>query len=283
MSNSEKNATLIGEKISIFNIKVNCGSKAEKVLSLYNKIDTKIEGHYSNSLYTSPCKEGCSECCHDNFPISEIEFDLILEELKKWEKQSINTLIEDVKIQWNKMMTNQPKYLNKMVQGINDLSEYSRIYSQNPFVGKEYPCIFLDKSTNKCKIYNVRPLICRTHGTSYYELEGDKNISFLRRILAKLINSVLTYKVCSKIRGGRKAREWQANISIFSDDIDSVTFLKYNQPDKVLWLQPFPIIYYFYLAFVVKKTQLNIDDYKLKFLMNEEVYVETLFKRNNLL
>lgn len=48
--------------------------KVDNILSEYKATHKEFENH--------PCSKGCFNCCYDIFPISMLEFELILEEMR---------------------------------------------------------------------------------------------------------------------------------------------------------------------------------------------------------
>lgn len=121
---------------------VNENSVVANLLSVYNQIDKEI-----SQVSYSICKKGCSDCCRDYFKISAVEFFAILRYLNiNYSKEQLRTVI----------------------------SECSRLSEETDFAKDDYfnipnlaPCVFLDDTTDECKIYEVRPILCRTYG--YYQ------------------------------------------------------------------------------------------------------------------
>lgn len=106
------------------------------VRSLHQNVDqffSKIEGKYKSEL---KCKVGCTQCCHVDLSISQAESSLI----EEWLEQKND----------------------------DEKDELKKIWGQAQPLGKSYtsdsskPCAFL--YDGKCSIYEVRPVICRSHG-----------------------------------------------------------------------------------------------------------------------
>jgi hypothetical protein len=55
-----------------------------------------------------------------------------------------------------------------------------------------FPCPLLNEDNGKCSIYNKRPLICRIHGTTHYEL--DKELKAMESTICEHIPSRLQNK-----------------------------------------------------------------------------------------
>lgn len=122
---------------------INENSVVANLLRVFHQIDEEC----SNIDY-SVCGKGCSDCCSDYFQISIVEFFTILHHI------GINT---------NLILT---AFEEKAIASLNGVNLPQSDYYNIPSFA---PCIFLDDTTNECKIYEVRPIICRTYG-SYTEL-----------------------------------------------------------------------------------------------------------------
>ncbi|MDP7981335.1 YkgJ family cysteine cluster protein [Bacillus sp. WLY-B-L8] len=137
--------------------------KIDNVLSDYKVTHKEFEGH--------PCKKGCFNCCYDVFPVSVLEFELLLEEMR-------NIGLEFAEMVFEKAL----KHLELFRESNPDL--YRRLEEDASFKGKReidiqdieqyeqtkrfpFPCPMLDENTGSCTIYNKRPMICRTFGTTH--------------------------------------------------------------------------------------------------------------------
>jgi Fe-S-cluster containining protein len=88
------------------------------------------------------CKKGCSYCCKNGqYPISQIEFEYLL--------IGYNALSNDMK---------------EIIK--TEISKVKRKRQDNPDKDFTYACPFL--LNNECSIYEYRPIICRTHGLSFF-------------------------------------------------------------------------------------------------------------------
>jgi Fe-S-cluster containining protein len=81
------------------------------------------------------CKSGCSNCCHIPVMVTDDESLLILDYCK------FKNIEIDVLKAHNQALAKQKLEMPR----------------------QERRCIFLDDKTNNCKIYPVRPLVCRSH------------------------------------------------------------------------------------------------------------------------
>ncbi len=122
---------------------MNPSSVMAELLRFYERIQMD-----RNSIENHVCKKGCSTCCTNDFPISITEFFAIL------------------------------RYIG--IQYTNDfileMEKKAKVSLHSP------QCIFVDDTDNSCKIYEVRPLICRKYGTyasctDCPKLKGTVNLS----------------------------------------------------------------------------------------------------------
>jgi Fe-S-cluster containining protein len=126
-----------GKKVKHCHPNINEESLVAKLLSLYAVIDKR------NSKAKTICQEGCAECCDDNFEIYFAEFLAILDYLSIENKHGN----EQTRCRnWRKMT----EEWNPKVEGV---------------------CFFLYQKEKTCKIYAVRPLICRNYGTTKQDTE----------------------------------------------------------------------------------------------------------------
>ena len=108
---------------------INEKSLVAYILALYNNIDAR----YSRS--NSVCKRGCFNCCSDNFMISFSEYLTIAQSIFSHARSECR-----VKDEWW-----------STISGNDKLDGY---------------CIFIDQKFFTCKIYTIRPLICRNYGAT---------------------------------------------------------------------------------------------------------------------
>lgn len=59
------------------------GSIASELIKFYNELDSKIEKEIEAKSLNVLCGQGCSECCEDYFAITEVEFAVIMDYLKR--------------------------------------------------------------------------------------------------------------------------------------------------------------------------------------------------------
>lgn len=84
----------------------------------------------SKEISNDVCAKGCCDCCSNDFEIKMIEFFMILRFL----------------------------HINFSDEVIQEFAEKARMSLT------EDPCIFVDDTIEECKVYEIRPLICRKYG-----------------------------------------------------------------------------------------------------------------------
>lgn len=160
---------------------IRLNSKFAKLYKLYNRIDDEIATKVKDNNIKVVCKKGCSECCYQVFPITEVEFCTIVDHItKRFNKKQIDELIEKSYSIKNYLEVNYPIFMKKLE---SDVTGYTadQIYRLNL---QEVPnslaqeCIFLNN--NECTIYKIRPIVCRTHGVGYLYDKPNKLCSKLK-------------------------------------------------------------------------------------------------------
>lgn len=147
-------------------------SLAAKMLSLYSRTDKLIDRHYFENKVKPVCRKGCSECCSTVFCVSIVEFFLICREMIKFNQKRIALVKHRVSECISYLKSEKPLLLNYFSS--DHSGSYFKDMSVNIYElskGVKIDCPFLTVLTNMervCSIYNVRPLICRIAGTSYY-------------------------------------------------------------------------------------------------------------------
>jgi Fe-S-cluster containining protein len=270
-----------GYKTQNSHVDINENSFAAHLLKLYSRLDDIISKHYETTGHSYPCKAGCSQCCYDYFPISDIEFDLITIEMRSWGKEQIDKLIGKTGNLWNRMVYINPKYTRNLEEGVTGINNDTVAVNDIRFLfgGREFPCPFLNNDTQMCMVYNVRPLMCRKYGLTYQDINDDNVDLTKRAAMLKSINYNENRNICDIIGNSIEARKWQADITELDADIASLATLKSPKYDFGITKRMYPIIYWLYLAFIKYKTGLNIPDYEDKFLTSGEQYIQKIYNK----
>ena len=128
---------------------------------LHKVVDSLNEEIFSHPLVQqySPCKMGCTACCHTQVSVTEEEAKLLV--LKINEGVSINE-----------------NMLKLQMQAKNDSGAFYHIrYDQRR-------CIFLDEE-GSCKVYDDRPSVCRTNAVLGSASQCDTSVSLKETRLVK--------------------------------------------------------------------------------------------------
>lgn len=207
-------------------------SLAARMLSLYSRADTLINSFYSKHKVKPVCKKGCSECCSTVFCVSIVEFFLICRQMIKFDPKRIAQVKHRVLQGITYLNNEQPALLNYFRSDHSELDFNSmtlKIYELSK--GVKIDCPFLTGFSAReriCSIYNVRPLICRISGTSYYT--GIENMY-----------------ICSHIGTNKKIMACgPGTIDIWSSFIKNILTVRYN--GACYRGSVYPLIYWLYLA-----------------------------------
>lgn len=114
-------------------------------VSMMDKFEVLAKQEYPNyiGVKESLCLT-CSECCNDS-----VDF---------W-----NYEVKDIKKKYKKL------FKGVIVESAHEIDPEKVRLRKRKNTGTEYgnnPCVFLDVETLKCKVYDVRPDICRRYGSS---------------------------------------------------------------------------------------------------------------------
>ncbi|NLI13716.1 YkgJ family cysteine cluster protein [Pelotomaculum propionicicum] len=207
-------------------------SLAAKMLSLYAESDRLIDTHYSKNRVKPVCRKGCSECCSTVFSVSIVEFFLICREMIKFDHKRVALVKQRVLQSISYLNSKQPQlldYFRSNHSGL-DFKEMSlKVYELSK--GVKIDCPFLTELTNReriCSVYNVRPLICRIAGTSFYS--NDENMY-----------------ICSHIGTNKTIMSsGPSTVDIWGSFIKEILTVTYN--DAIYRGTVYPLIYWLYLA-----------------------------------
>jgi Fe-S-cluster containining protein len=124
----------------------------EKLLS---QVDTEIEKIESEVGLHSACQLGCAHCCYFPIIVTRLEAKLMMmfiNRLPEERKQKIVKQVSDYNDAFTSKLTN--------IEQINFQKDdsFKRKYKE-----LDLPCVFLDSDTNRCLVYEVRPIPCRTY------------------------------------------------------------------------------------------------------------------------
>ena len=210
--------------------------KAAAKLKIYNQLENDLKTHRQLTNGTSLCVEGCSDCCFDYFSIQSIEFDLILNKLANWDEKRLKSLIKKVDRYWKMLVNEYPKVTRLLSNATdNDIEKINSSIDKTSF-----PCIFLDKTSRLCQIYDVRPFKCRIFGTTYYYPQADEGAMGI---------------TCQKYGSILNDDNFDVILCDVTELLDKNTDLSivHDNRDVSVINPEYPLIYYLYQHFIVKK------------------------------
>jgi len=130
-----------GKKASECHSEIADNTAMSYLFEAFKMIDEDIK----NAVPAPQCKRNCNECCKYSFDVSAAEYFAILRYMQKKFTGFSACMIK--------------KTAFKMFR------EFPAIGDTENNIGVKFaPCIFLDNRRGKCRIYEVRPLICRMYG-----------------------------------------------------------------------------------------------------------------------
>ncbi|WP_027410755.1 YkgJ family cysteine cluster protein [Anoxybacteroides tepidamans] len=124
----------------------------KKLLAL---VDQEIQIIEQKVAIRPTCEKGCAYCCYFPIIITKMEAKLMMayiDSLPAAEK-------EDIHIHLVKYFQKNKEKLQKLCA--IDFTEAPDFKEQ--YIVERLPCPFLDLKTNTCKVYEVRPIPCRTY------------------------------------------------------------------------------------------------------------------------
>lgn len=115
----------------------------------------------------SPCKNGCSFCCHTQVSVTEDEADVLVQRIQ-----------EGLQI--------DRELLDRQMLAGNDPASYFRLNHL------ERRCVFLD-ANNSCSVYKDRPSVCRTNAVigESSQCDTSKTIQPTRLVMTKKADMVI--------------------------------------------------------------------------------------------
>ena len=224
-------------------------SQAAAKLKIYSQLEYELEDHRERANGSSLCVKGCVQCCFDYFTIQGIEFDLIIKELANWEEEKLNNLIKRVDKYWKVLEMEQPEATRLLLEAADNAAE-----KINASIDKtSFPCVFLDETTQLCQIYDFRPFKCRIFGTTYYYPKPEEGAVGI---------------ACHKYESILNDDNFDVILCDVTELLDKNTDLSITHDKKrnVTVLNPeYPLIYYLYKHFIVKKLGVSIVNFDEKF------------------
>ncbi|MNW37244.1 Flagellin N-methylase [compost metagenome] len=169
--------------------RVKSDSRAAHLFKLYEQIEHTVDSYFENMENKPQCFSECNNCCSDFFTVSEVELEIIMDEVHNtWTEQEIINLYKKVIDNVRKFQVEHPDLNNSI---LTQLDYEGNLNMFKSFKGDKtrtsFPCPLLNEENGKCSIYNKRPMVCRTHGTTHFEL--DEKLKLVESVICEYIPS----------------------------------------------------------------------------------------------
>jgi Fe-S-cluster containining protein len=126
------------------------------------------------------CRQGCTQCCHGVFPISQQDAHRLreaLQALKQTDLEKSQRIQVRAEASCNRLA---PHFPGDSLTGILDEDyESSPLFADEILttsgesLGDTEPCPVLDPTSGTCDLYEARPIVCRTFGPPMRTPEGN--------------------------------------------------------------------------------------------------------------
>ena len=141
-------------------MQTNINKIRREVIRTYKSVDARLK-HVKKA-----CSAGCAHCCHQNIPVHAAEEFAIT-------KYVDNEFSSIQKIELIERLKNWFQFMNENTPNISALSEEDVRVFGGKLIQQKVACPFL--SENKCSIYQVRPITCRTFYVADSPEKCEKN------------------------------------------------------------------------------------------------------------
>lgn len=127
-----------------------------RYINYLSELNSKLDKYFDEQREFISCKAGCALCCKTSYyAASEVEYAYV--------RIGLNNLSEE----------HQKIVRDKAIQSLKDRNTFLK---SNPDTLKfSYECPFLINET--CSIYEYRPMLCRSHGLIYNDVEKPGKIN----------------------------------------------------------------------------------------------------------
>lgn len=171
--------------------RVTLDSRAAHLFKLYDQIEQIVESYFESKESKPQCFSGCNNCCSDFFTVSEVELEIIMDELHStWNQQEIINLYNKVMRNVQTFQAEHPDLNNAILNQLDYEGNFTEFKSfKDGNTRTSFPCPLLNEDNGKCSVYNKRPIVCRSHGTTHLEL--DEKLNFIESVVCEYIPSRL--------------------------------------------------------------------------------------------
>lgn len=125
-------------------------ARAQVVHDLVDEFNKEVFNH-PLVKQMSPCKKGCSACCHTQVSVTDDEAEVLVLRIK----EGLEVDLDRLRLQF---------------AAKNDSDQYYRMKFQ------DRKCVFLDDQ-GSCRVYNDRPSVCRTNAVIGESSQCDTTVS----------------------------------------------------------------------------------------------------------
>jgi Fe-S-cluster containining protein len=188
-----------GRKMRLCHKTASADSRAVQMTRLYGDVEVTIADYRAGSPKQPPCHEGCSSCCSDYFPVSQVEFELLLVYMERhWSKDEVREAFERAEENLLALQSENPDLHASLTHTADRQGELDAI--RHHAGRNSFPCPLLDRATGRCRVYPARPFLYRTHGSSH-------------TFYGSWRERLRTERVCEHIEGGRAHRKITPNVA----------------------------------------------------------------------
>jgi Fe-S-cluster containining protein len=124
-------------------------------VDLLAHVDSAIKEIESKANISPSCEIGCAFCCYFPIIVSRLEVKLMLEYIDMLPAERKNTVNNHLKRYFK---DNKEKVDTACSLNFEENDSFKLEY-----IKEQLACPFLDKASNSCLVYEVRPLPCRTY------------------------------------------------------------------------------------------------------------------------
>ncbi|NGZ76405.1 YkgJ family cysteine cluster protein [Saccharibacillus alkalitolerans] len=206
-------------------------SRAAHMTRLYREVERTIESYRADSPKQPPCREGCGACCSDYFPVSQVEFELLLVYMERhWSRAEIEEAFDRAEENLLLLERENPQMHASLTHPVDRKGELDAV--RHHAGRNSFPCPLLDREKGRCRVYPARPFLCRTHGSSH-TFYG----SWRERLQPE--------RVCEHIDGGRSHRKITPNVADLWPLYEELADVRVGARRRLL--RQYPIFYWLVL------------------------------------
>ena len=157
-------------------------SRAGYLIKAYQALEEKKEEKETQIKQYIPCQKGCSNCCWDAFSITEIEFELIMREMKTWSQNEVEAVYDEALNQCQTLSTRYPSEWKRLEEDgtFNQNVFFQSLHDEANRERNPFPCPLLNKHERSCSVYSVRPFVCRSLGVTHMENSPSPVCEFIK-------------------------------------------------------------------------------------------------------